>query len=161
MRIRDKLDLCRRILLQQRCELVSYAERELPPANGDTMNQRMNRDIMELVFVFSTQGHSGFSANYARSALAKLLAFEPLRPLTGEPSEWQEVGPGVYQNKRCSRVFKQADRFDGRPYDLDGRVFREPSGLCFTNNESMVPIEFPYTPTIEYVDVPTPAEAQS
>jgi hypothetical protein len=99
----------------------------------------------------------------------KLAMFEPLIPLTGEDWEWTEVSAGVFQNKRCSRVFKQADRFDGQAYDIDARVFYEwnereldpdeegyPGKRRFkghyTSRDSMVPVTFPYTPSTEYVE---------
>jgi hypothetical protein len=82
-----------------------------------------------------------------------LLRYEPLGPLTGEPDEWVDHGYCM-QNNRCSHVFKQADRFDGQAYDIQGKVFREPSGACYTCSDSFVPITFPYTPTTVYVDVP-------
>ena len=69
--------------------------------------------------------------------------------MTGAPEEWVKVGPGVFQNRRCSHVFKE----DGRTYDSEGRGFREPDGTCYTSFESRVPIEFPYTPERTYVDV--------
>jgi len=134
--------------------LIAHARRELPADGEDEMQREMNRGLLQLLAVFSLQGHSGFSASYATSALEKLLRYQPLGPLTGEPDEWIDHGDGVYQNKRCGHVFKQPDRFNGQAYDLDGRVFREPSGACYTNRNSMVPITFPYTPKTEYVDVP-------
>ena len=134
--------------------LMRHARRELPPSDDDEMQAEMNHGLLQIVAVFASAGHSGFSAGYAVSALEKLLRFQPLRPLTGEPDEWIDHGNGVFQNNRCSHVFKQPDRFGGQAYDLDGRVFREPSGCCYTNRESMVPITFPYVPKTEYVDVP-------
>ena len=149
----ERLSLCWRVLRAEPGNLLAHAERELPNAAGDEMQALMNRGLKELVLVFSTQWHSGFSAGYATSALEKLLRYQPLGPLTGEPEEWHEVGPGVFQNRRCSHVFKDATKFDGQASDLDGQVFREPSGLCYTNSESRVPVTFPYTPTTVYVDV--------
>lgn len=157
MKLTERLALCWRILRADPGNLLAHAERELPKPSGDDMQALMNAQLKELVLVFSTHGHSGFSASWARQCLDKLLAYQPLRPLTGEPDEWNEVGDGVFQNNRCGRVFKQADRFNGQAYDLDGRVFREPSGACYTSRDSMVPITFPYTPTTEYVDVPEPS----
>jgi len=109
--------------------------------------------IMKMVEAFDREEHSGMSASIAASAFAKLARWEPLTPLTGEDSEWNEVGPGVLQNNRCSRVFKEG----GRSYDIDGKVFREPSGVSFTSRDSRVDVVFPYTPKTEYVDVPGPA----
>lgn len=138
--------------------LVAYAESELAligmgKDTEDGMNKAMHDHIIKMVQTFADEGHSGMSAGYALSILKKLLAYEPLTPLTGEDSEWNEVSQGVYQNKRCSRVFKQADRFDGQAYDIDGRVFVDPGGSAFTSRDSLVPVTFPYTPKTEYVTV--------
>jgi hypothetical protein len=119
----------------------------------DEMQGAICEHVLDLLRVFADEGHSGSTAPYAVNMFKKLAMFEPLVPLSGEDWEWTEVGDGVFQNKRCSRVFKQADRFNGQPYDLDGRVFREPDGSCYTSKDSMVPITFPYTPKTEYVDV--------
>ena len=119
----------------------------------DEMQADICEHVLNLLRVFSDEGHSGSTAPYTVNLFKKLAMFEPITPLTGEESEWIEVSEGLFQNKRCSRVFKQADRFDGQPYDLDGKVFREPNGSCYTSKDSMVPITFPYTPKTEYVDV--------
>jgi hypothetical protein len=153
MKLTERLSLCWRILRARPGRLLAHAEQELPPGDGDEMQMLMNRQLKEMILVFSTHGHSGFSAGWARARLDKLLGFEPLGPLTGEPDEWVEVGDGVFQNRRCSHVFKQKDRFGGQAYDLNGRVFQEPSGACYTNRDSMTPIVFPYTPKTVYVDV--------
>lgn len=157
MKLTDKLGLCWRILRANTGSLMSHANRELPPPNGDEMQSLMNQQLREMLLVFSTHGHSGFSAAYARGALDKLLAYEPMRPLTGEPEEWVEVGDGVFQNKRCGRVFKQSDRFNGQAYDIDGIVWQDPDGSCFTNSDSSVPVVFPYTPKTEYRPRPVAA----
>jgi len=107
--------------------------------------------VCELLYLFSAHRHSGCSAPYAINMFRKLASFEPLGPLTGEDSEWAEVVDGkMWQNKRCSHVFKTTD---GKAYDSEGRIFREPDGFCFTNRDSKVYIDFPYTPKTEYIDV--------
>lgn len=106
--------------------------------------------VMKMIRVFAEEGHSGFSANMAVNIFSRLAKYEPLTPLTGADDEWTEVEPGVFQNKRCGHVFKQ----NGEAYDIDGKIFREPDGVCFTNSDSRVPVTFPYTPKHEYVDVP-------
>lgn len=138
--------------------LVEYAESELSligmgADTTDEMNKAMHDHIITMVKAFADEGHSGMSAGYALSILKKVLAYEPLTPLTGEDSEWNDVGGGVFQNKRCSRVFKQADRFDGQAYDMNGKVFIEEGGTAYTSSDSRVPVTFPYTPTTEYVEV--------
>ena len=120
----------------------------------EEMQEAICKHVLELLKVFADEGHSGTTAPYTVNMFKKLAMFEPLVPLTGEDWEWTEVSAGVFQNKRCSHVFKQADRFNGQAYDIEGRVFREPSGACYTGAESRVPVTFPYTPKTEYVDVP-------
>lgn len=120
----------------------------------DEMQAAICKHVLELLKVFADEGHSGSTAPYTVNLFKKLAMFEPIVPLTGEDWEWNEVGSGTFQNKRCSRVFKQADRFNGQAYDIEGRVFREPSGACYTGAESRVTVTFPYTPKTEYVNVP-------
>lgn len=132
---------------------MAHADRELPHIGTDEMGISMANDLRELIFVFGTQGHSGFSASYAIGILEKLLRHEPITPLTGEPSEWMEVGQDVFQNTRLSRVFKSHDRFNGQPYDIEAVIFREDSGLCFTGRGSQQPVTFPYSPKTIYIDV--------
>lgn len=133
--------------------LKSHAELEFECVGWDyedESNQWMRDNVLELIDVFAKQGHSGMSASYAISLFEKLARHEPLAPITGADSEWVEVGEGVHQNRRCSHVFKEAD---GRAYDIDGKIFRDPDGSCYTNKDSRVYVTFPYTPKREYVDV--------
>jgi hypothetical protein len=149
MKLTERLRLAYRVLTYKPGNLMSHAQREL----GDGMDV----ELKELLLVFSSQGHSGASAAITTDLIAKLMRYEPLGPLTGESSEWNQVGEGVWQNNRCSHVFKQLDRFDGQAYDLDGIVWRDPDGFTFTNGESFVPVTFPYTPKTEYRDAPVEA----
>jgi hypothetical protein len=122
------------------------------------MQEAICNHVLKLLEVFADEGHSGSSAPYAVNVFKTLAMFEPLVPLTGEDWEWNEVHDGVFQNKRCSHVFKQADRFDGQAYDIDGIIFYDyytdedgnTGKSYFTCKESCVPITFPYTPTKEY-----------
>lgn len=134
--------------------LTDFARSELAAAgyfDHDAMYAGMlGNAVLELIEKFAEQGHSGMSASITVQVFEKLARFQPLGPLTGADDEWTEVGPGVFQNRRCPHVFKE----NGEAYDMDGRIFREPSGLCFTSRHSRVPVTFPYTPKREYVDVP-------
>ena len=144
--------------MKKECNLIKHAKREFEVLGwpGDCEMQKMICDnLLELIKVFSDQGHSGSSGSYLISRLTPLLNFEPMSPLTGEDSEWNEIGEGIYQNNRCGRVFKDED---GRAYDIDGKVFIEPSGACFTSIDSRVYVEFPYVPKTEYVDLEEPKE---
>lgn len=137
--------------------LVRHTQHELKSwfAEGPDSMNRMMADHMEgMMRLFALEGHSGSSAPYALSLFKTLANFEPFGPLTGEDSEWNDCSYGgrpLWQNNRCSRVFKGAD---GRAYDGEGRIFRYPDGSCFTNRDSRVYIDFPYIPKREYVDVP-------
>lgn len=124
----------------------------------DDMQELMCTQVIELMNIFAEHGHSGSSAPYAINLFSKLAKFEPLVPLTGEDWEWHEASEGVFQNIRCSHVFKQKDRFDGQAYDIDGKIFwewytdenGEKSKTYFTGRDSCVPVTFPYTPTRVY-----------
>lgn len=138
--------------------LVTFAESELARIevgeDDDGMQEAINKDILAVVEVFSQQGHSGFSGSYAISMLEKLLRFEPITPLTGEDDEWNDIGEmsgsPMWQNKRCSHVFKNAD---GRAYDIQGKVFTDPDGFSYTSNKSKVFVTFPYFPVTKFVKV--------
>ena len=107
--------------------------------------------VLGLIKVFGGQGHSELSAIFCIQLFSQLAAFKPLTPLTGEDNEWNEVEPGMYQNKRCSTIFKEK----GKAYNIYGRVFKEPNGSCYTNFKSRTPVTFPYElKNPEIVDVP-------
>lgn len=139
--------------------LMAHAKRELAllrgpdfdPVEDGGMQDEIERCILDMVRVFSEQGHSGSSAAYTIGCIEKLLRFEPVTPLTGADDEWVEVGHGLEQNSRCGHVFRE----NGEAYDIEGRVFREPDGGAYTSRDSRVPVTFPYTPTTEYIDRPT------
>ncbi len=141
--------------------LIEHAKREFRAAGWtDTDGQFKNdmqemicNNVLELLEVFTEQGHSGSSAPYAIDMFTLLAGWKPLGPLTGLADEWNEVHKGTYQNKRCSSVFMMDDRFDGKPYDIDGYVFVEKNGSTFTNHYSCKVIEFPYVQHTEYIQL--------
>lgn len=127
----------------------------------DKYQEAICNDVLNLLELFSSKGNSGTSAPYMVHLFEQLALFKAISPLTGEDYEWMEVSDGVFQNTRCSSVFKQSDRFDGQPYDIDGVIFyewvtREDTGekikAYFTNSDSHTPITFPYTKKSEYVE---------
>lgn len=163
--------------------LVDFAKTELTLAgyfNEDSLYGGMLGDaVVKMIEQFSEEGHSGMSANIAISLFQRLARFEPLTPLTGADDEWNDISDDsftafaitepddeaqeiidtinsskvpkkLWQNKRCGHVFKD----ENGAYDSQGRVFREPNGACFTSKDSRVPVSFPYTPKVEYVDRP-------
>jgi hypothetical protein len=93
----------------------------------EEMNRMMRKHILHMVNEFAEEGHSGMSASYALNILKRLLAYQPLSPLTGEDDEWVAVGDDgdiggtLYQNKRCSRIFKN----NTSAWNIEGKVFWE------------------------------------
>ena len=131
-------------------DLVDYAKSELdlafPPETRDNMQEFINNNILEIVKVFSDQGHSGMSASYVISKLTRLLKFKPLTPLTGEDSEWRDTYGNHQQNIRYSSVFRE-DKDNNKAYDIDAKVFSDDNGKSwYTNINSRAHITFPYMP---------------
>ncbi len=141
--------------------LLSHARTELHLAGmldeDSSYGGMLGTSTLRLMKLFALEGHSGGSASMQTALFEKVSRYQPLTPLTGAADEWNEIaeqnGKPLYQNRRCSHVFKEGDY----AYDINGKVFREPSGACFTSSDSRVPVTFPYTPTTEYVDVPAAA----
>jgi hypothetical protein len=157
--LKQRIRLAWAILTGRDGNLLRHAQDEFAFAgyhDGDKMNALMARDVLDLLRVFGTQGHSGMSASFARQTFDTLAAFEPLGPLTGEDTEWFDHGPGMdrgrFQNKRCGHVFK--DLPDGPAYDIDAVIFEEPDGSRFTSYHSRRVVTFPYAPRSVVVQLP-------
>jgi hypothetical protein len=118
-------------------------------------NNWIAHNVLDLVRVFATQGHSGSSAPFAIELFRKAANFDPLGPITGGASEWVEVCNGMWQNRRCSHVFK--DSVDGPAYDSQAVIFEEPNGGRFIGRYSRQFITFPYTPRSVVAHVPSDA----
>jgi hypothetical protein len=159
--LKQRFGLALRILRGRDGNLVQHALTELQAAghfDGDRINALAANDAVDLVRVFSTQGHSGFSASFMRHLFDALAAYKPLGPLTGADSEWMDVaevsGMPMWQNRRCGHVFRDGD---GQAYDIDAVIFEEPSCARFTGRFSRQFITFPYTPRHVIVQVPDDA----
>ena len=125
--------------------LVDYAKDELKRIgmidSGEPYNDWGARAILDLIELFASQNHSGFTAPYVVNTFSRLAMFKPLSPLTGEDDEWNELGDGSFQNKRCSAVFKDKD---GTTYDVDGKIFTDDGEIWYTSRDSRVNVTFPY-----------------
>jgi len=135
---------------------INYAREELErlenqcdTPEGLEIQKLVTKQVLELIEVFANQGHSGFSADYVAGLFDQLVHWRPLTPLTGDDDEWNDVsryhteGRPIYQNKRCSRVFKEAD---GRVYDVEYWYMKSPDGSTYTNMHCFQDIVFPYMP---------------
>lgn len=144
---------------EQRSNMLNYAKEELKAAGWmdggkDDMDYWMARHVLQLLLLFSLEGHSGSSAPFAINLFKRLANWKPLGPLTGEDSEWSDMseasGCSMFQNRRDSTVFKEGK--DGVAYTIDGYVFREPyvndegkeGTVTFTSRASRKEVVFPY-----------------
>lgn len=116
------------------------------------MQQALCNNVIALLETFSNQRHSGSTADYVLGLFEKLARFDPLSPLTGDDSEWIDVGDQngtLYQNKRDGEVFKD----DDGAYWIHGKIFRDKDGCTYTSKDSRVMISFPWTkPEPEIID---------
>ena len=118
--------------------------------------------VLAMIQAFGESGQSGGSAPYTAgcivSVLKKLMAYEPLTPLTGHDEEWGDVGPmngsPMWQNRRDSRVFKHED---GRVTFNDAIIWEEEDGCRIAGwvggFSPSQPITLPCTPKTRYVEV--------
>jgi len=101
--------------------LVKFARRELELAGlfdkDSDYDGMLGGSAIELIEVFSKQGHSGFSAGIMSDLFDRLSRYKPLTALTADPEDWMEVGEGTWQCKRSHSCFSE----DGLKtyYDID------------------------------------------
>lgn len=97
--------------------LISSAKYELDAINFGKDDTKVMIDILERFF---DQWDSGGAVHAVAPILQRLIAGKALSPLTGADDEWMEVGTGVFQNIRCSSVFKDPRFHDGKlAFDID------------------------------------------
>lgn len=107
--------------------LLKYAEDELNRAGlldeDSDYDGMAGKAVLDLVKVFSGQDHSGYSAMLVSDLFNRVSRYEPLSPITSDPSEWMEISeetigrPGVWQSTRKPSTFSE----DGGKtwYDID------------------------------------------
>ena len=102
--------------------LTEFAKEELDREglfDKDVYDGMIGKSVMELIEVFSKQGHSGYSAFIVREIFYKLSNFKPLNNnITNNSDEWNEVGDGFYQNKRNPSIFTNDVKYY---YDIDDK----------------------------------------
>jgi hypothetical protein len=116
--------------------LVSFAKEELAKLRGDEpceMQDLIDQNVINIISAFAEGGHSGSTADYTIGIVERLMRFDPLTPLTGEDGEWMDVsyesGTPMWQNRRCSHVFKN----ETKAWDIDAE-------------DPKAAITFPYDP---------------
>src|SRR4051812_16502789 len=118
--------------------IIEQAEAELKRVDfgeGDTSV------MLGILRTFFGQWDSGGAVSVASEVLARLIAGQPLTPLSGDPDEWHDpIGDGhLLQNVRCGTVFRERD---GKCYDIGAPGGHE------------MPVEFPYNPITRSVEMP-------
>ena len=100
--------------MNEESNLVTHAKYELDLLGNGPM---IDDHVLEIVKIFSEQGHSGFSGAYTANLITRLLNFENLTQLTNNPDEWVLVFEDGWQNKRNPAAFS----YDGgKTYVLNG-----------------------------------------
>lgn len=95
--------------------LVDHAERELKLAGlleaDSDYNGALGKAVLELIELFSKQGHSGFSATLVRELFNRCSNFENLTPITSNEEEWEDMsnygGDPLWQSKRNPTYFSK------------------------------------------------------
>lgn len=121
--------------------IIEYAKNELSQlldGENEKLQGEINEDIIEVLELLKSQGHTIMSVSYLIKIVERLMYYKPLTPLSGREEEWDEEG----RNKRCPSVVKEGDKY----YDTDVYIFINPKGEMFKSRESKKEIEFPYVP---------------
>lgn len=133
--------------------MVEFAENELKllldtctDEEAKNVQKVINKDILDIIKLFSEQGHSGFSAHYSMNILKRLMDYKPLSPITDNENEWTKLDYDndlAFQCKRCPSLFKDSD---GRVYNVEGRIFSDDNGhTWYTNGNSRIYVTLPYS----------------
>ena len=114
--------------------LISHAKKELELAGmfskGSDYDGMLGDAVLELIALFSKQGHSGCSAGMTVQLFQKLADFKPLAPLTLKDDEWNETIGGSFQNRRNSAVFKNGK--DSEAYYINAYTTKTQTGSCWS-----------------------------
>ena len=122
-------------------------------------------EMLAICEAFGKSGQSGGSAPYTAGAicstLKKLLMHQPIAPVMGTDDEWVECTKGLWQNMRCSALFKN----DKQCWYLDAIIWRgdtegESGNTWDTFTGTVAGItsrqcvkSFPFTPKSFYIDL--------
>jgi hypothetical protein len=103
--------------------LIEHAKEELELAGlfdkDSDYDGMLGKAVMDLVKVFSKQGHSGWSAHQTIKIFSIVANYKPLTPIGTTKDEWVEVSDKCWQNRRRSSTFS---RDGGKTwYDIDDK----------------------------------------
>ena len=130
----------------------------------DEPDKWIQEGTYKLLDIFYKQNHTEETSNLVLEYFYKLSMFKPLMPIMCTDDEWNNIsesmgGENMYQNNRCSAVFKNNDE---KPYYLDAIVWKNQNGSTYTGsvfnskNEKITSsqiIKIPFIPKTFYVNV--------
>jgi hypothetical protein len=140
--------------------LVTHAETELRLAGlfdkDSDYNGALGENVMELVRIFSAQGHSGCSAARVIQLFKKVAGYGVLTPIQDTEDSWGEVAEDLLQNKRDGRVFK--NKKTGVAHYIDAIVWKTQKGSTWGGtadgvSSSQTIKSFPFIPKTFTIDV--------
>jgi hypothetical protein len=149
--------------MKEESNLLKHARKELQVAGlfdkDSDYNGGIGEAVIELIDVFSNQGHSGGSASMVRRIFNKLSNYETITPLNGKDDEWNliNVETNCYQNNRNSAVFKEGK--DGQAYYIHAISWKTQKGTTWHGTTSsgissnQYIKSFPFMPITFCIDV--------
>jgi hypothetical protein len=159
MRLVQRLKLAFRVLWSRNGPLVEHAEREVFRLYTETSRESLTRSnrnaalyreiCLDIVAQFESATLGMQDRELLAGVLAKLFAQRPLTPLTGNADEWEEVGAGLWRNKRYPFVWKDA----AYAWDTNATLCRRPDGVTYRLEGGHGDVKFPYTPRPRYIEV--------
>lgn len=118
--------------------LTMHARRELELAGlfdkDSDYGGMMGPAVMNMIYVFASEGHSGFSAHWALGLFEKVASFQNLTPITSNSEEWCEVSENLWQCRRDSRLFSHNGGKTWYNYEDCAYRYRDKNGATFTCN---------------------------
>ena len=126
--------------------MLEHAKQELSLLIDDDMQKALNQNVLDVLQVLDSQGHTSITASYVIHLVTKLWKGGILKPLTGNDNEWVQIGQKadyLEQNIRKSDVFRQK----GKAYQVEHYSFCEPydNNWFVCGEESNKNISFPCT----------------
>jgi len=148
---------------EEKSNFIMHAEREFKRAGYEPLdseqengpNKWIQENVMELLQVFASQGHSGSSAPFCVNMFQKLASYKLLGPVnSAEEFDFRDEEGRSRQSKTISAVF-QDERGE---YYIDAVVLNTKTGGWHGNAEHLgiprhIYIKYPFTPKTFYIDV--------
>jgi len=142
---------------------IKHAEREFIRAGYEPLDQEqedgpnkwIQENVMELLEVFSKQGHSGSSAPYCIKMFSELAKFKIITPIKSA-EEFDFCGEEGRSNQ--SRVISGVFQDDRGEYYIDAVVLRTKTGGWHGNAEHLgiprhIYVKYPFMPKTFHIDV--------